>query len=109
MFVALLSPVVALLVVVSLALGSSTSIFADVDPEAPGVEDEAVPGADSGSVVRFSIATVTLELESPLVPELGEKVCCSSVPGFEPEAVGLAVAEEDAEAVEAPDPEVDGS
>ncbi len=33
---------------------------------------------DSGSVVRFSMATVTLELESPDDPELGENVCCCS-------------------------------
>ena len=37
------------------------------------------PEAKSGSVLRFSIATVTLELESADVPELGEKVSSVSL------------------------------
>ena len=78
-FVALVSPVGAELPLLAESLFSSTSILEAVEAAGVSVGFEVAAAADSGSVVRFSIATVTLELESPLVPELGENVCCSSV------------------------------
>lgn len=83
-FVALLSPeagveVVALLVVESLLFSSTSILEAGEVVDVLGPATEAAAARVSGSVVRFSMATVTLELESPLVPELGENVACSSV------------------------------